>query len=81
MAVGNQLTGFYMYGTLSLNEVNQCHVLMSIFNWFSLAIATRVGQMKTMSTNWGIVLGYLFWHSKNPALSRLLITLIKMISN
>ena len=66
---GWESTDWFLFTDWSLNELNQCHVLMSTFNRFSLAIATRVGQMKTMSTNWGTVLGYLFWHSKKPALS------------
>ena len=40
-----------------------------------------LGQSKTLGTNWRTQLGYLFGYSKKPALSRLLIKLIKAISN
>ena len=39
-----------------------------------------VGQLKTPGTNWGMQMGYLYRYSKKPALSILLIRLIKSIN-
>ena len=40
-----------------------------------------MGQLKTLGTNWGIQFGNLFGYFKKSVLSRLLIKLIKAISN